>query len=70
MIMQVQCAHPFIIKVAHTFQTDKRLFFVLEYCCGGELLGLLKRKNRLSEEMYGRGKRRAKFYSAQILLAL
>ena len=46
-----------------SFRTAERLYFVLEYCPGGELFSLLQRKNRFSEEM-------AKFYAAQILLAL
>ena len=33
--------HPFIIKLHHSFQTPKKLVFVLEYCPGGELVYLL-----------------------------
>ena len=33
--------HPFIVKLAYTFQNEKKLFFVLEYCPGGELFNLL-----------------------------
>ena len=46
-----------------SFHTAERLYFVLEYCPGGELFSLLQRKNRFSEEM-------TKFYAAQILMAL
>lgn len=42
--------HPFIIKMDYSFQTDKKLFFVLEYCIGGELFYLLQKKRRLKEE--------------------
>lgn len=45
------------------FQNEKKLFLTLEYCPGGELFGLLSKKKRLSEDQ-------ARFYSAQILLAL
>jgi len=41
--------HPFIVKLYYSFQNDKKLFFVLEYCPGGELFGLLSKKHRLSE---------------------
>jgi len=30
-------SHPFIIKLNFAFQSDKKLFFVLDYCPGGEL---------------------------------
>lgn len=55
--------HPFLIQMHSAFQNEKKLFLVLEYCPGGELFGLLSKKKRLSEEQ-------ARFYSAQILLAL
>lgn len=45
------------------FQNEKKLFLVLEYCPGGELFGLLSKRKRLSEDQ-------ARFYAAQILLAL
>ena len=40
--------HPFIVKLHYSFQNPKKLFFVLEYCPGGELFGLLQKKHRLS----------------------
>ena len=27
--------HPFIVKLFHSFQNEKKLFFALEYCPGG-----------------------------------
>eukprot|EP00595_Chromulina_sp_UTEXLB2642_P003757 CAMPEP_0196765640 /NCGR_PEP_ID=MMETSP1095-20130614/10249_1 /TAXON_ID=96789 ORGANISM="Chromulina nebulosa, Strain UTEXLB2642" /NCGR_SAMPLE_ID=MMETSP1095 /ASSEMBLY_ACC=CAM_ASM_000446 /LENGTH=291 /DNA_ID=CAMNT_0042124017 /DNA_START=1202 /DNA_END=2077 /DNA_ORIENTATION=- len=45
------------------FQTADKLFFVLDYCAGGELFFHLGKVGRFSEE-------RSKFYSAQIILAL
>lgn len=56
-------ASPFIVKLHYTFQTDRKLYFVLEYCSGGELFSILQRCRRLTEE-------KAKFYAAQIVLAL
>lgn len=32
-----QINHPFVVKLNYAFQTDKKLFFVLDYCPGGEL---------------------------------
>ena len=39
--------HPFLIKIHASFQDQKKLFLVLEYCPGGELFGLLSKKKRL-----------------------
>lgn len=55
--------HPFLVKLKSSFQDEKKLYFVLEYCPGGELFGLLSLKDKLSEEQ-------TKFYAAQIILAL
>ena len=45
-------AHPFLVRLKECFQDNKKLYFVLEYCPGGELFGLLSLKDRLSEEQY------------------
>ena len=29
--------HPFLVKMEYAFQSKSKLFFVLEYCPGGEL---------------------------------
>lgn len=42
--------HPFLMKLHYSFQNKSKLFFVIEYCHGGELFGLLTKKQRLSEE--------------------
>lgn len=56
-------AHPFIVKLCFAFQTPKKLYFVLEFCPGGELFYHLSRTGRFSEG-------RARFYTVQLLLAL
>ncbi len=33
--------HPFIVKLYHAFQTNHKLFLILEYCPGGDLSQLL-----------------------------
>jgi len=55
--------HPFIVTLHCAFQTPKKLYFVLEYCPGGELFFHLSRAGRFSE-----GKSR--FYASEILLAI
>jgi len=56
--------HPFIVSLRFAFQTKKKkLYFVLDYCPGGELFFHLGRAGRFSEN-------RARFYAAQITLAL
>eukprot|EP00386_Alphamonas_edax_P010601 GDKI01034087.1.p1 GENE.GDKI01034087.1~~GDKI01034087.1.p1 ORF type:complete len:404 (+),score=80.12 GDKI01034087.1:130-1212(+) len=55
--------HPFIVSLIYAFQTAKKLYFVLEYCPGGELFFHLSRAGRFTEQ-------RALFYSAEIILAI
>lgn len=55
--------HPFIVGLNFAFQTPSKLYFVLDYCAGGELFFHLGREHRFSES-------RARFYAAQITLAL
>lgn len=45
------------------FQNDKKLFFVLEYCPGGELFSLLQKKRKFTEDQ-------TLFYASQIFLAI
>lgn len=46
----IQMDHPFIVKLSYSFQNDRKLFFILEYCPGGDLFGLLCKRKRLSEK--------------------
>jgi serum/glucocorticoid-regulated kinase 2 len=55
--------HPFLIKLHSTFQNNKKLYFILEYCPGGELFSLLQKRRRFTEDQ-------ARFYAAQMVLAL
>ena len=52
--------HPGIVRLYYTFQDERSLYFVLDLCKGGELLGVLKRMSSFDEEC-------TKFYGAQIL---
>ncbi|CAH8495336.1 unnamed protein product [Schistosoma turkestanicum] len=58
-----QCKHPFMTELRYSFTTPNYLCFVMEYVNGGELFFHLQRDRVFSEE-------RAKFYGAEITLAL
>jgi serine/threonine protein kinase len=55
--------HPFIVKLEGAFQTQDKLFLILEYCSGGDLDFHLHREKCFPEE-------RARVYAGEILLAL
>lgn len=55
--------HPFIVNMSYAFQSDSKLFFVLEYCPGGELFFYLSKIGRFKEDA-------ARFYASNILLGL
>merc|ERR1719491_1818054 len=55
--------HPFIMKLHFAFQTEDKLFLVLDYCAGGEIFFHLSRHRRFPEKV-------ARFYTAELLLAL
>lgn len=54
---------PFLIKMVYAFQSETDLYYILEYCPGGELFFYLQKIGRFKETA-------AKFYAANILLAL
>mmetsp|Transcript_27135 Transcript_27135/g.61294 ORF Transcript_27135/g.61294 Transcript_27135/m.61294 type:complete len:307 (+) Transcript_27135:138-1058(+) len=56
-------SHPFIVDLKFAFQTPTKLYFVLEYCAGGELFYHLSRAGKFDEG-------RTRFYSGELLLAL
>lgn len=55
--------HPFIVSLRFAFQSDTKLYMILDYFSGGELFFHLKRNGRFDCE-------RAKFYAAEITLGL
>jgi serine/threonine protein kinase len=40
--------HPFMVKLKESFQDSEKLYLVMDYCPGGELLGLLETADKLS----------------------
>jgi serine/threonine protein kinase len=56
-------AHPFIVQLRFAFQTQDKLYMVMDFINGGELFFHLRKQKRFTEE-------KARFYSAEIILAL
>ncbi len=59
----VEVRHPFIVQLHYTFQTRSQLYFVLEFCSGGELFFHLSKRGRFDEQT-------ARFYLCEVLLGL
>ncbi|KAH7825253.1 putative serine/threonine kinase [Monocercomonoides exilis] len=57
-----QIEHPFIVNLRYAFQTEKKLFLVMDFANGGDLFFHLKKEGRFSEE-------RCRLYAAEIILA-
>ena len=57
--------HPFVATMYSSFQTETHLYFVMQYCEGGELYETLQSEpgKRFAESV-------AKFYAAEVLVAL
>lgn len=55
--------HPFIVKLWNAFQNERKIFFVLDYCPGGELFNLLQKRRVFTEPQ-------ARFYFIQLVLAI
>jgi len=55
--------HPFIVSLQYSFQTKHKLYFVMDYCPGGELFFYLQNIGRFKEKT-------ACFYASNILLGI
>lgn len=55
--------HPFLVRLYRAFQSTEHLYFVLEYCPGGDFFTLLDKRGRLSEAS-------SAFYGASLVLVL
>ena len=54
---------PFLVNLRYAFQTQDKLYLVLDYCSGGELFFWLRQHRRFSQP-------RVKLYCAQMTSAL
>jgi serine/threonine protein kinase len=59
----LKTVHPFLVGAHFTFQSDTKVFLVLDYVPGGELFARLKDERKFPES-------RARLYGAEILLGL
>ncbi|KAM7539621.1 hypothetical protein Aperf_G00000027166 [Anoplocephala perfoliata] len=62
-ILVLAAQHPFLTALYCSFQTEDRLFFVMEYVNGGDLMFQIQRARRFDEA-------RARFYAGEVILAL
>ncbi|XP_055847286.1 protein kinase C [Episyrphus balteatus] len=62
-ILALAAKHPFLTALHSCFQTPERLFFVMEYVNGGDLMFQIQKARRFEAA-------RAAFYAAEVTLAL
>lgn len=62
-VFEIASNHPFLVGLHSCFQTPSRLFFVIEFINGGDLMYHMQRQCRLPED-------HAKFYAAEICIAM
>lgn len=58
-----QISHPFIVSLHYAFQTEGKLYLILDFLRGGDLFTRLSKEVMFTEED-------VKFYLAELVLAL
>ena len=44
--------HPFVVKLRYAFQTPQKLYFIMDYCPGGELFFHIQKVERFNEDAF------------------
>lgn len=55
--------HPFLVSLRHAFQSDRKIYFVMEFMKGGELFQHLRKVKRFTEPQ-------VRFFAACVVMAL
>ncbi|KXS13818.1 kinase-like protein [Gonapodya prolifera JEL478] len=63
LLADVAGSSEWIVRLVYAFQDDEFLYFVMEFMAGGDLLGLLIRKDIFEEEF-------ARYYAAEMVLCI
>ncbi|KAK9765072.1 hypothetical protein K7432_006898 [Basidiobolus ranarum] len=58
-----EVSHPFIVKLFYAFQTNSKLYLILDYVAGGELFTHMAHERMFDEDV-------ARFFAAELVLAL
>lgn len=55
--------HPFIVSLVYAFQTENKLYLIMDFASGGELFTYMEKEGMFLEDT-------ARFYLAELVLAI